>query len=281
MIIRVTLIGIAVQDKQGKYVLDLSPDDFRILEDGQLQKILVFHRPEQITGTCIGILVDHSASRRNVLPNAEIEPTKQFLDAIVDKSHAASVMEFNDQRTPIGTYSNDPATVDLEMRDVESKRYFSGTDLYDAIEQATLQMSSMQGRRVLVVIAEGDDNDSRTPRAQAIEAALKSNAVVYFIQLKSSAQTRDERQVGGFVKEIVSSTGGELLSAKNSADIYEAFDAIKGAISSSYLLAYTPSKHLSEGVHRLDIKTTRKGVRVIAPTKVYAPMSAATANQER
>jgi Ca-activated chloride channel homolog len=279
--IRLNIAGIEVLDKNGKTVVGLAYNNFKIFEDGRPREIALFDRPGQIGATCIGILVDRSAGRQGVLLNSEIGPIQRFLESTVDKNHAAFISAFNDKTIPIAASSNDPVTLNNEVDHLESSKLAGGAALYDAVEQTAKSISSMRGYRILVVISQAGDNESRATAADAIEAALKANTAVYFIQLESSNTNLDTQHPDGFGKEITSSTGGDLFLAKQEADINGAFEAIKETLSSLYLVGCMPSASLTPGLHRLEVRTRRKALRVVAPTRFYVPTLGPTANPQK
>ncbi|HEV2304620.1 MAG TPA: VWA domain-containing protein [Candidatus Acidoferrales bacterium] len=277
------LVAFTVHDKHGKNVNGLEATDFQVQEDGKPRRILIFDTPGRVGQMSIGILIDRSKSRRDVFPNAEIEPLVKFVGLIVDEDRAAFAAAFNDRMMVVANYSTHSSKLEGGIRSLESVEPIGGTALYDAIKQATGILFSQRGYRLLVIVGQGDDNDSRTNARDAIREAIKAGVAVYFVELEPGASYEEDRRAEDFVAKITQNTGGEMLRVRNATGMETAFSSIEEDLSHlyliGYLIGYSPSQSLKAGqFHKLEIRTKKKGLRVTAPTEFYAPASAQRGN---
>lgn len=283
--IPVFVVGIVVHDKKGKCVGGLTATDFLVFADGRPQSVIDFHSSGS-TSTSIGIVIDRSGSRRDAFPNAEFAPLESFVGSDVDRNHGAFLLAFDDHPFPVGGYSTSPAEFDQELQRLASTAPHGMTARNDAIQLASRELANTQGYRILLIVGEGDDNHSKLTPEEAIGSALKARAAVYFIQLLTDpANLNPERaweDFATFPKKITAETGGEALSVEKKADLEKAFTAFRMDLANLYLLGFAPSQLRQKEFHSLKIRTKRKDLQVIAPTKFYLQNQerSVTANQE-
>src|SRR5579863_4072257 len=184
----------SVRDKKNSLVPNLEQKDFTILEDGKPQPIKYFTRETDLPLT-IGLLIDVSNSQRNLI-QIEREAASQFFSQVLRKKDEAFLMSFGEEAELLQDYTNSPKLLISAMRDlrvssgvgglgpgpVPTAGQPRGTVLYDAVYLAAHdKLSGEVGRKVIVVITDGVDEGSRLSIKQAVEAAQKSDAVVYSI----------------------------------------------------------------------------------------------------
>lgn len=261
-----------VHDEKGKSVEGLGPDDLVVLADGQPLKIVFFHSFGQNENTCTGIIIDRSKSRQSTLPNAEIAPIEEFVNSSVDGNHEAFLARFNDLPVPMGNYSTDAAELGRELLNLGSTEPNGGTAVHDAVGWAARELASAQGHHILLIVGEGDDNDSRSTAADAIDDVLKAGTTVYVMRLWPHSSNMGAGNASEFTKKITVETGGAVFAIHKKDDFEKAFAEFKEDLSNMYRVGFLPSQQLQKtAFHTLEIKTTRKNLRVIAPRKFYLP----------
>lgn len=266
-----------VHGKKGEDVGELRPGDFVVLADGAPQRVTAFHSLGQNENTCTGIIIDRSKSRQSTLPNAEIAPIEKFLNSGVDSNHGAFLAGFNDRPISMGGYSTDATELGRELLNLGSVELRGGTAMHDAIKWSASKLANVEGYRIVLIVAEGNDNDSRSTAEDAIDDVLKASTTVYFMRLQPDSSNMETRNASEFTKKITVETGGEVFPVHKKDDFEKAFAEFKEDISNLYDIGFLLPTNLKKNtvLHTLEIKTTRKGLRVIAPTKFYLP------NQER
>ncbi len=152
--------------------------------------------------------------------------------------------------------------------------------LYDAVYLAANdKLKTEVGRKVLVVITDGEDEGSRLTMNQAIEAAQKSDAVIYSIYYYDPSAYG--RQFGGFVfgggagegvlKKMSDETGGHVYRVDRRNPLDKVFDELQEEMRSQYSIGYTPVNDTKDGSYRkIDIKLSNKDLKAQARKGYYA-----------
>ena len=184
----------SVRDKRGALIPTLQKEDFTILEDGKPQPIKYFTKETDLPLT-IGLLVDVSGSQRNLI-DIERSAASQFFREVLRKKDLAFLISFGEETELLQDYTGSPRLLTEGLGQLRASSGVSGihpgpvptiggprgTVLYDAIYLAANEkLKGEVGRKVIVVITDGVDQGSRLSRNQAIEAAQKSDAVIYSI----------------------------------------------------------------------------------------------------
>jgi len=151
-----------------------------------------------------------------------------------------------------------------------------GTVLYDAVYLAANEkLKGEVGRKVIVVITDGVDMGSRLTRNQAIEAAQKSDAVIYSILYQ------DFRAYGPFgmgggggegeLQKMSDETGGHVYKVDRKHTLEQVFKELQDEMRSQYAIAYTPTNEVKDGGYRkVEIKLANKDLKAQARKGYYA-----------
>ena len=125
-------------------------------------------------------------------------------------------------------------------------------------------------RRAMVVLSDGDDNQSRYTRDQALEMAHKSDTVVYTISTNITRMPTDGDKV---LRYFASETGGIAFFPFKVEDMSQSFENISNELRSQYSLLYRPEPLSTDGMyHKVDIKIkNRKDLVVRSRKGYYAP----------
>jgi VWFA-related protein len=264
------VLDVAVFDRQGHYVRDLTKDNFEVLEDGRLQSIALF-RNEDIP-VAAGVIVDSSGSMGPKRAET-IASALAFLRAS-NPEDDIFVVNFN-ERVALGLPPDVRFTADPELlRAALSRMPIGGrTALYDAIAAGLEQIrQSRYRRKFLIVFSDGGDNESRRTLDQITRAVQESEVTIYTIGLFDS---RDPDRNPGVLKKLAHLSGGQAYLPAGMKDVPDVCRRIASDIRSRYIIGYTPSRpgkddefHGVEvrvhapGSGRLDART-RTGYRVL------------------
>ena len=215
--VRVVALPVTVRDKHGAIVKDLTKDDFTLQEDGRPQAIKYFSLDSNLPLT-LGLLVDTSMSQREVL-DQERAASHSFIDQMLTQEKDKAFLLHFDHEVELlqdlthnreklqsaldllrtgeddRSQSNDPNNGD--SRSGSGHRH-GGTELYDAIYLASNELMKKQaGRKAVIILSDGVDRGSKTTLASAIEAAQRSETIVYSIYFKGHEE-HDRRDNGGY-----------------------------------------------------------------------------------
>jgi Ca-activated chloride channel family protein len=256
-------------DKKGHPVHGLKADDFQIFENRQPQKIEYFSslgKASEVPLT-IALLIDTSGSIKNKLEFEKETATEFFKEILRPNKDLALIIQFDADVNLVQDFTQ--RQEDL-LRALESLKAGNSTSLYDAIYLAAEEkLKGEIGRKVMVVITDGDDTSSKVSREEAIEAAQRSDVVIYGIGVRS------EDFVPGVLKKFADETGGAFFSPRAQfAEIQAAFHAIGEDIQGQYSLAYSSTNKKKDGTFRsIDLRCKVRGVRIHARRGYYAPKS--------
>jgi VWFA-related protein len=292
--VEVNLVNILfnVRDKRGGLVGNLSKDDFKIFEDGKEQQVKYFNRETDLPLT-IGLLIDVSASQMNLI-DIEKNAAYQFFGSVLRKQDLAFLISFGEDAELLQDYTNSPkllrAGLDgLQVNSgvggigpgpVPTASQPRGTILYDAVYLAAAdQLKGQVGRKVLVLITDGEDEGSRYKIAQAIEAAQKADAIIYGFYYVDRAFYMGHGMIfaGGSdstLRQMSEDTGGHVFHVDRKLTLQEAFSELQDEMRSQYAIGYTPTNPAKDGTFRkIEIKPANKDWKVQARKGYYAVKS--------
>ncbi len=251
-----------VTDKKGRFVTDLGKDDFEVVDNKRNQSILQFAAESNLP-LRLGILIDTSNSIRERF-RFEQEAATEFIDGIINpKADKAMVISF-DTQTQLA------ADLVSNLREIDSAiarlRPGGGTSLYDAIYFACNDKLGQDRplhsfRRALVILSDGDDNQSLHTRDQALEMAHANEVVIYTISTTgqgmegrsqiSKAETEGDKVLRYFAEE----TGGVSYFPFKVEDMAQDFANIANELRHQYNISYRPEPLILDGLfHPISLK---------------------------
>ncbi|MGE5204757.1 MAG: VWA domain-containing protein [Chlamydiota bacterium] len=261
-----------VTDKHGRYVKDLRKNDFRVLDDRQPQAAVVSFSSETNLPLRVGLLVDASNSVRDRF-KFEQAAAIEFLNQIVRPNYdKAFTIGFD--TTPEVTQDFTDNTEDLS-HGVRMLRPGGGTAMYDALYYAcrdkllkTKDTGSV--RRAIILLTDGEDNQSHVTREEAIEMAQRAEVIVYTISTNISGMKTHGDKV---LERIADATGGRSFFPFKVEDVTDAFTQIQDELRSQYALSYRPTDLRRDGAyHSIEILAEKhKDMHVRARRGYYAP----------
>ena len=276
-----------VRQKNGRLIPDLTKDDFLLEEDQQPQVIRYFSR-EADTPLTMGILVDTSPSQGGVL-EVEKSEAEAFLSQTMRPKDLTFVMHFDVEVELLQDFTADLHLLDKAIDETEINgggvrtpgTFPSGdsggaTHLYDAVYLSARELLKNEvGRKVLILLTDGEDQGSKVRLDAALEAAQKSDVIIYSIDISDRAfYSRHGMGYGGesVLRKLSEDTGGRVIQANNARDTSEAFQQIARELRTQYLLGYTPTNTKLDGTFRkIAVKVRTENVKVDARRGYYAP----------
>jgi len=261
-----------VTDKHGHFVKNLTKSDFRILDDNKPAASIRSFSSETNLPLRVGLLVDASNSVRDRF-RFEQEAAIEFLNQIVrPKSDRAFVIGFDTTAEVTQDFTD---SAEQLSRGVRMLRPGGGTALFDALYYACrdkLMKAHTNGpsRRAIILLSDGEDNQSRVTREEAIEMAQRAEVIVYTISTNvSGLKLRGDK----VLERLADATGGRAFFPFKIQDVANAFSEIQDELRSQYLLAYKPADLKPDGRYRsIDIAAdTHKSLRVRARRGYFSP----------
>lgn len=321
--VRVVNVPATVRDKHGKIISNLTKDDFILEEDGRPQDIRYFAHDTNLPLT-LGLLVDTSRSQRRVLEQ-ERHASYSFLDQMLRQNKDVAFLIHFDREVELLqdlTSSREKLQAGLQSLQIEQTETASnqggggspgypggrgghrghgfggGTHLYDAAYLASDElMQKQQGRKALIILSDGVDRGSKLGLEQAIEAAQKSDTVIYSILFKDDEPFEHDggfghgpfgggmgRHGGGprypqesrpdgkkILERISKETGGRMFEVSKKQPVDKIYESIAEELRNQYNLGYTPDQPDSGGsYHKITLKAKPKDLVVQAREGYYA-----------
>lgn len=266
---RVNLL-FTVADKKGRFVTDLDKKDFEIVEGKKQQNILEFTSESNLP-LRLAILIDTSNSIRERF-RFEQEAAVEFITSLMRPEDKAVVVSFDTAAELVSDLTGDTEKLSKSIRDL---RPGGGTALYDAIfyacrDKLMQDQPRHKFRRAMVVISDGEDNQSRYTRDQALEMAQKADVVMYSISTNISRLPTDGDKV---LRYFAGETGGLAFFPFKVQDLAQSFENIANELRHQYNVLYRPEPLKTDGMwHPIDIRVKgRKDLTVRARKGYYAP----------
>jgi VWFA-related protein len=270
--VRVELVNVltTVTDKKNRLVTDLTKDDFRIFEDGKPQNIRFFSRETDLP-LRIGMLIDTSNSIRDRL-RFEQEAAIDFLNTAVrpDKD-LAFVTAFDVEPLVVQDYTDDMEKLSNAINGLKAGGV---TSLFDAIFISCKEKLYIFPppepylRRVMIVISDGQDNQSVHTREEALSMAQRAEVTIYTISTnRTSAEGRGDKTL----RRLAEVTGGHAFFPFEAGDLAANFQEIARELRSQYSLAYVSTNAAHDGTFRkITIQPVDSSLRVRAKDGYFA-----------
>jgi Ca-activated chloride channel homolog len=267
-----TNVFFTAADKNKRFVSTLKREDIRILEDGVPQEIFAF-QPNIDLPLSLAILIDCSGSEERTLPEEKVA-ARAFLETVLrpDKDEAAVVTftgEVTLEQGLTGNISRLRQAID-HVRFVPPSGYIGGgvvvsgtppisgtqqmlagsTAIWDAIwatSNELLSASAEHTRRAIILLTDGQDTISQVRMQEAINRALKADALIYAIGIGDRYEFGiDERSL----RKLTDQTGGRAFFPNSERDLHEAFAQIERDLRERYLIAYSSTNKMRDGSYR-------------------------------
>jgi VWFA-related protein len=262
-----------VTDKHGRYVKDLKRNDFNFVDDSKPAAEVRDFRSQTDLPLQVGLLVDASNSVRDRF-KFEQESAIEFLNQTVrPKYDSAFVVGFD--VTPEVTQDFTDNT-EMLSRGVRALRPGGGTAMYDALYYACrdkLLKAQRTGavRRAIVLLSDGEDNQSHVTREEAIDMAQRADAIVYTISTNISGTKGKGDKV---LERIADATGGRAFFPFQLRDVSNAFAEIQDELRSQYAVSYKPADFKADGHYRTIeiVALDKKNFHVRSRRGYFAPV---------
>ena len=281
--IRRVRLPITVLDKKGQFVPGLTKNDFLVFEDKTPQQVETFSDDlGQASPLYVGVLMDTSPSTAGKL-KFEQESAMNFIQTVVrPRRDRVLFATFDDQVRLRQDFTDKLDLLDKAVFGV--KQTGTQTALFDAIWQfCDEKMRSAAGRRVLVVITDGEDTYSRADLRDAIDIAQRTETTIFAISTKAGFLSTVPGVEAGTVKEkkdreletLAEETGGVAFFSGDMLTLERSFSKISKELRAQYLVTYKPTNDrydgsfrkievkLSEGRGDLKVRTKR-GYKAVA-----------------
>jgi len=258
-------------DRHGKFVRNLNKGDFNILDDHKPPQSIIDFKRQTDLPLEMGLLVDVSGSVHNRF-EFEQEAAIGFMQHVLRPGFdKAFVVGFNAHGQLAQDFTDNVSLLSTGVKRLHSG---GGTALYDAIYRACKDKllkdkSDHPIRRAIVILSDGEDNQSEVSKQQAIEMAQRAEVLIYAISTDDSGLIlRGDKTL----EQLADATGGRAFFPFKMKDITRSFAAIEDELRSQYVVSYKPSDFDADGRYRsIEITALKKDLQVRSRKGYFAP----------
>ena len=238
--------------KGGRLATGLDREAFQVFEDGRPQTIQAFAAGD--FPLSVALAIDRSASMGGERLERARAAGRAFLDALRPGDQAA-VVSISSRVELAAPLSTDRAA---QRAAIDALTPWSTTALHDAIIEAVNLVHQGTGRRALVLLSDGVDRYSHASLMQALDAARRSDVLIYPIALG--------RRTTPLFPRLAALTGGRSFHLTKPDELQETLTGIARELREQYLIGYTPDRPASDQLewHSIDVRVNRPGFRVRA-----------------
>ena len=249
----VVQLHVSALDKEGRFVKGLQQADFKIKEDGRPEEMTGFEIAENLPLT-IGLVVDGSGSMEKSLPLVHEASVALFRNLIRPKDQGF-VIEFSDRAKFLQELTGDTGSL---QRAASGTRAEGATALYDAVVLGLYQFRTLQGRKALVVVTDGDDNRSHVDYDTLLRYARSAGAPIYFVAIGIPLTDFRSRKV---TKAVAEESGGQVFHVSNAEKVPEVTRRIEEELRSQYILAFRSDSSKPPGEYRsIEVAVAKPGI---------------------
>lgn len=251
--VKLVNVFVNVTDRNGAIVGGLKQDDFAVFEDGRPQDIALFERQADMPLNLV-LAIDTSGSVHKDI-NEEVAAAKRFVHSILRPQDQMSVIQFATTVQVLSPFTNKVSAIE---RSLDRLHPDWSSAVYDAICQGSDSLAARQGRKVLVIVSDGDDTAKTSTYAEALESALRGEVMIYpLIDVPIAASAG--RDTGGehALITLAEQTGGKYFYVE-AGGLDKAFSQVSDDLRTQYLIGYYPHNEVPGNTfHRLTITVPR------------------------
>ena len=268
-------MGVAVTDRRGRLVTDLTPDDFEVYEDGVRQTIRYFAAGEGADDLPrpdlhLGVLLDVSGSMTEDLGfmrTASITLLTRLAEAV-----DITLVEFDSQ---VRVTRFGPQDFPRLVERIRGQKTGDWTALYDAIGVYLDGADGQDGRTIMLVYTDGRDTRSALRVSDLMDLLKASDVTVYVVSMlgRQAPSARLERRA--LMHRIAETTGGQAFFPLSVRELDEVYAQVLAEIRGQYILGYVATNERTDGTWReVEIKIMGRNARdlkVRSRRGYYAP----------
>ncbi len=257
-------LPVAVTDSAGAPLVGLSKSNFRVEENGKLQVITNFDAASNLP-IAVGLLIDHSGSMKPRM-EATRKAAMEFLRRVVKPSDRAFVAGFAFDANKLAPFVSDLAALEEQVASIPDAG--GGTSLYDAIITGLYRFRTLQGRRALIILTDGEDTTSRIPYDEMLMYARAARVPLYFIGVGLGFS---DFSGASKMKGLAGETGGVAYFIKDAKHLHETYAQLEKDLRSQYLVAYNSESTKNDQKYRTVLVTVDRPDARVRTIRGFVP----------
>jgi Ca-activated chloride channel family protein len=261
----VTLVFSAT-DKKGLSAGDLKVADVRVSEGGKDQTISSVRKLGDSPLSLV-FLIDGSIGTAAVPTYWQGEAVSFLMSTLHPKTDKAEVLHYRGNVTTTQDMTGDIAALSVALK---TNAPTGAALVYDALATVSDSLAKVEGRRVIVLVSDGQDQGSRMKLDAVAEKVRESGAVVYPITVKSDRVTAIDDTPEFFLRRLAEESGGLTFNVTKAQDAQNAFKEIQAALSAQFSVQYQPTTGADGRFHKVKVELADKKLKVRQPMGYYA-----------
>lgn len=242
---RLVVLHCTVLDRKGNLVTDLKKDAFTVFENGAAQPLTLFKRED--IPVSMGVIIDNSGSMRNKRQKVNAAAVK--LVKASNPEDEVFIVNFNDEAFLDQQMTGDRDELEKALSKIDTR---GGTAMRDAVRMSIdyLLETAKRDKKVLLVISDGEDNNSQGTLEELVRAAQRSEVLIYAIGLLSEEERRSARRAKRELDALTDATGGQSYYPKEVDEVDRIAEQVAHDIRNQYVLGYHPTNQALDGSFR-------------------------------
>jgi len=235
--VQLVLLSASVSTSDGRPVPDLAEAAFEVYEEGELRPLRLFERQTAMPLQLV-VLVDASLSAAVELP-AQKDAVSRFLKRVARAQDSVAIYQLSGKKRSVADFSNDTGKLLTSVKDI---REGSGTALYDVLVEASEKLKVREGRRVVVVVSDGNDTTSKSDFQAALRALQEAETTLFALVVRPIAG-ESGRSVRGehTLITLANLTGGRVFFPTGTGELDRFYRELDELLRTQYLLGYQPA----------------------------------------
>jgi Ca-activated chloride channel family protein len=271
--VNLVILHVSVTDAKDQLVSTLKQPDFSVYEDKAPQEISLFKQED--VPVSMGLVIDSSGSMRT--KRERVNAAALVFAKTSNMDDEIFLVNFNDQAFVDQDFTKNRQDLTDALSTIDAR---GGTALHDAVYLSLEHLKEgREDKKVLLLITDGEDRDSRYKFESILEYAKESSASIYVIGLfdKESDQTRTQKNAIRNLKELAEQTGGKYFFPGSVDEVEAICKAVAHEIRNQYTIGYRPTNTKKDGSWRtvtVALKDSKVYKKLAARTKqgYYAPV---------
>ena len=269
-------LNVTAIDSQGRYVTDLTQDQFSVFEDGAKQELSYFNRSN--LPIALSLLIDSSASMEQRMENAQ-EAAIGFASKIRPQD-LAQVVDFDSRVEIRQSFTNKLEELERAIRSTSSG---GSTALHNAVYISLKELAKVKAknpeeirRQAIIVLSDGEDTSSLVRFEEVLELAKRSETAIYTIGLQPRETTalRGFREAEFVLRQLAQETGGRAFFTQKVEELKDVYGQITDELSSQYSMGYSSRNPRRDGAfRRLVVQVARPNTTTRTKRGYYGPTS--------
>ncbi len=277
--VNLVVLHTTVVDDRKRFAEGLKPENFRVYEDKNEQKLSVFKRED--VPVSMGLVIDNSGSMRDKRPR--VNEAALTLVQASNPQDEAFVVNFNDDfyLDLDKDFTNNISELKEALERIDSR---GSTALRDAIIGSIDHLKKgSKDKKVLLVVTDGEDNASRNSLEKMIREVQKTDTVIYTIGLLGQENKKEAKRARKALEQIAAASGGLAFFPENVEDVHNICEQVAHDIRNQYILAYYPTNTNRDGTFRaihVEVIPPHGRGKLLARTRngYYAPSGPSSAS---